>query len=603
VRLNTLFVGSVRRLAITMNAAIALVWRAAPARAAAVTGLQLASAALLGAQVLLGREAATAMLTPQAGGSVRAAIAPLTALAAISAISGLAAPALALQNRLLGELAQRAAYDRILEVTTTVELRQFDDPDFADQLQRVQANAVPRPLLVTGALMQLVGAAAAAGVLTITLFALHPWLPLVLLAVGAPLLLVSRRSGAAEFAFAVGQSPSARLRDHLRAVMTGHDEAREVRAYDLSHSLRHRYARVCDRYLGDLRQLVNRRHRQAALAGVFTAAATILTLLFLVRELANGSLTLADAGAAVLAVKLLSTRLELAFTAAGTLYESALFLEDLNRFTALAPSRPGPSSAPPAFQVLRIRDVGFRYPNSAQPSLTGVNLTIRRGEVIGLIGENGSGKSTLAMLLAGLLTPTEGQITWDGVDLATHDPAAVRRHVTVLFAEPTRYALPAADNIAPGVSDTSTPQARVAVSRSARAAGADAFVRRLPQGYDTLLSGEYAGGTNLSKGQWQRIALARAFHRDASLVVLDEPATGLDPRAEHELFETVRTLAGEHTVIMISHRLSNVRGADRIVVLSDGRVAEEGDHDTLVSAGGRYADLFSLQANGYTPTL
>ncbi|BCJ50005.1 hypothetical protein Asp14428_14800 [Actinoplanes sp. NBRC 14428] len=307
--------------------------------------------------------------------------------------------------------------------------------------------------------MQLLGAGAGIVVLSLALLALHPMLPPMLLAVGLPLLLVSRRGGAAEFAFAVTQSPSARLRDHLRSVLTGREEAREVRAYELSGSFRERYGHANDRYLEDLRALVNRRHRQAALAGVLAAGATALTLVVLL-ALTRGPLTLADAGAAVLAVKLLSSRLEQAFTAAGTLYESSLFLADLGRFTALAPDGPaGPGRPAPAdgFAVLHARGLSFRYPGAARPALDGVDLTVRRGEVIGLVGENGSGKSTLALLLAGLLPPTGGSIAWDGTDLAGLDPLTVRRHVAVLFADPIRYALSVADNIAPGTADTGAP--------------------------------------------------------------------------------------------------------------------------------------------------
>ena len=608
MRLINLFVGALTRLASTTHLAISLVHRAAPGRAAAVIGLHLLTAALLGAQVLLGREALDAVLAAQTGAAgVRAAVAPLASLAVAAAVGGFAAPALALQNRLLGELAQRAVHDRILAVTTSVPLRRFDEPAFADQLQRVRANAVARPLLVTTALMQLLGAAAAIGVLALALLALHPLLPPALLAAGLPLLLVSRRGGAAEFAFAVGQSPSARLRDHLRGVLTGHREAREVRAYALAGPLRSRYDRACDEHLAGLRTLVNRRHRQAAAASALTAVATAVTLVLLVAALLRGTLSMADAGAAVLAVKLLGTRLEQVFIAAGSLYESKLFLDDLHRFAAAAAepaggAEPATIAAPAGFAVLRAEGVGFRYPGAARPSLDGVDLTLRRGEVVGLVGENGSGKSTLAMLLAGLHAPDTGRIAWDGTDLAACDPASVREQVTVLFADPVRYALPAADNIAPGSFTTGTPHERAAIRHSARLAGAHDVIRALPGGYDTPLSSEYVAGTGLSDGQWQRIALARAFHRAAPLVILDEPATALDPRAEHELFETVRDLFAGRTVIVISHRLANVRTADRIVVLAGGRVAEEGDHDTLLAAGGHYATMFALQAGGYVPS-
>jgi ATP-binding cassette subfamily B protein len=588
---------SLRNLVVTLRAAVVLVWRAAPRRCAAVIALQLVSAALLGAQVLVGREALAGVLgADQAAVDVRHAILPLAALAAITAAASLCTPVLALQNRLLGEFAQRAAYDRILDVTATVDLQRFDDPAFFDHLQRVQSSAVARPLLIAQGLMQLLGGCAGIAGLTLALLALQPMLVPLLLITGLPLMLVSRRSGQAEFAFAVGQSPAARLRLHLCAVLLGRAEAREVRAFALQEPLRTRYRQVCDRYLSDLRHLAGRRYRQAMLAGVITTVATAATLSVLLLALVDHRITLADAGAAVLAVRLLGTRMDVTFAALGSLYESALFLADLRRFGDLAPA-PGDRpvlAAPAGFDELRVRDLRFRYPGGSRPALDGIDLTVRRGEVIGLVGENGSGKSTLAMVLAGLLAPASGSVTWDGVDLAGYDRESVRRHIALVFPDAIRYAMSASDNISLGYADE-----RTAVIKSARAAGAHDLVAGLPDGYDTFLSSEYAGGQDLSDGQWQRIALARAFHRDATLVVLDEPATGLDPRAQHELFEAIHALFAGRTVVVISHRLADVRTADRIIVLAGGRVAEQGDHDSLVAAGRRYANLFALQAEGY----
>jgi ATP-binding cassette subfamily B protein len=224
-------------------------------------------------------------------------------------------------------------------------------------------------------------------------------------------------------------------------------------------------------------------------------------------------------------------------------------------------------------------------------------MEIGAGEIVALVGENGSGKTTLAKLLCRLYLPQQGRVLWDGTDTAAVDPDEVRRSVAVIFQDFLHYALPAAENIGMGrhqrIGDAE------GIRASALHAGADDFLAKLPDGYDTVLGPEFQGGKELSVGQWQRVALARAFFRDAPFIILDEPTAALDARAEHELFESIRTLCRGRSVLLISHRFSSVRSADRIYVLDGGRVAESGSHDELMGLGGRYAELFTLQASAY----
>ena len=249
------------------------------------------------------------------------------------------------------------------------------------------------------------------------------------------------------------------------------------------------------------------------------------------------------------------------------------------------------------FQRLAAEAVTFAYPGAARPSLLDVDVEIRAGEIIALVGENGSGKTTLAKVLCGLYEPSGGAVTWDGADLATLDPAAVRQQLTVIFQDFVRYSLTLRENITLGRPEAAEDEERML--RAAGLADVSRIAARLDDGFDTRLGREFGRSLDLSGGQWQRVALARAFFRDAPFLVLDEPTAALDARAEHDLFQRIRALAAGRSVLLITHRFGNVRSADRIYVLHRGKVVEQGSHDDLMSQHGRYADLFTLQASAY----
>ncbi|HVE73629.1 MAG TPA: ABC transporter ATP-binding protein [Mycobacteriales bacterium] len=583
----------VRSLPRTLLDATLLVWRAGRPNLITVSVLQLVTGLLLAAQVLIGREALQAILDAERGeATLRDAAIPLVAIAVAAALGSLSTPLLLQQQRLLGELVQRATYDQILDVTESVDLVSFESPDFFDRLQRVQAHAVPQPMLVTQGLVQLLGGLAGVAALVVALLAIEPLLVPLLLCAGVPLALLSRHTSASEFAFAVEQTSALRLREYLRYALTGRDEAKEVRSFGAQRLLRERYDALWRTYLDSLRGHIRSRMRLAVVSTVLVTAATAGTLLVLLLFVVRNRISLAEAGAAAIAVRLLSSRMEMLVTAAGRLFESALFLDDMHAFRALRrPDVDAPSAAgPPGFEVLEARGIHFRYPAGNHDVLTGVDLQLRRGEVVALVGDNGSGKTTLIKILASLYAPSAGELTWDGVDVSRLDPGQVRRRVAVVFQHFVRFALPARENIALGYRDDLAE-----VENSARAAGADDFLAALPQGYDTVLSAEFAGGTDLSGGEWQRVAIARALHRDAALVLLDEPTAALDPRAEQRLFEAVRGTLADRAVVVVSHRFSTVRSADRILVMAGGRVVEAGTHEELIAAGGHYADMYVLQ--------
>jgi ATP-binding cassette subfamily B protein len=313
-----------------------------------------------------------------------------------------------------------------------------------------------------------------------------------------------------------------------------------------------------------------------------------------------GSIDAADATAAGAALLLLGQRLLATAAGAGQLYEALLYVHDVAEFERLGElaAEQAPRGAPPLRpDPVVAEDVSFTYPSGHQSALAQVSVRIEPGEVVALVGENGSGKTTLAKLLAGLYAPDGGCVRWNGVDIAGCDASQLRDHAAIILQDHVRWLLPAHDNIALGRHEQFDD--RAAVAQAAADAGIGQTLDELPDGYATVLGPEFAGGTELSGGQWQRVAVARALFRDARFVVLDEPTAALDARAEHDLFARLRLLLDGRAGLVISHRFSTVREADRIYVLHAGRVIEHGSHDELMTRAGHYAELFTLQAAAY----
>jgi ATP-binding cassette, subfamily B, bacterial len=506
------------------------------------------------------------------------------------------------RRRLLGELVSRHAMDRILDVTCSVEQEAFDDPVFHDHLTRARTNAASRPVEITSGLLAVVAALAIAASVIASLLVIAPVLLPVLALGGVPLWMATSRNARHQFRFAFRLTPSDRERFYLQQVLTDKAHSKEVRAFDLPEFLRRRYDRLYDERVAHLRALVRTRLRNSLIANVASAAILTSALLLLVWLVDRGSVDVADAGAAAFGVYFLAGTLRSVGTATNQLQESVLFLDDVEDFVALAPpgrsARPAPTHrTPPEPVEVVVEDVSFSYPGIARPALRGASVRLGRGEVVALVGENGSGKTTLAKLLCGLYRPTAGRIVWNGTDTAELPLGRLREDVAIVFQDFARYELSAEDNVALGRHERAGD--RSAVEAAARLAGAHDFVHALPDGYGTRLSRAFTAGAELSIGQWQRLALARAFFRDAGFLVFDEPTSALDPRAEQELFETVQRLAAGRTVLLVSHRFSTVRSADRIYVLGEGRVVEEGDHATLMALRGHYAELYTLQAAAY----
>lgn len=590
-----------RRLPSLAREAVVLTWRAARREFVLAGALQVIAALSLAGQLLVMRRL---LERAQAADGIpgAAAVAPelitFAVLLAIVTVTGLAQRE---QQRVLAQLVEKHTTARILDVSTTVDVVEYERPAFYDRLQRARVNASIRPLEIATGLIGLVGSGAAVAAVGTALVLAEPLVAALLLIGVLPTIYINRKLSRNLHAFMVRQTPPDRRRGYLYDILSRREEAHEVRAFDSSIHLRAQHDRIYDDKIADLRRTVRQRLRYGLVSGIITALVTAGTLALLLLFVERGRIDLGDAAVAVGAVIILAGKLRTLVSSTNTLYEGSLFLRDFTDFLETAPSRrPSPRrtvTTPEAFDCIEFDGVSFTYPSRTEPSLVDASFSLRRGEVVALVGENGSGKTTLTKLLAGLYRPTAGSIRWDGVDTTEFELSELRQHVAVIFQDYVRYFLAAADNVA--ISSFDRYHDQDAVEQAARQAGAHMFLERLPSGYDTLLGPAFLGGSDLSTGQWQRLALARAYFRGSPMLILDEPTASLDPRGEYEVFQQVRRLAEGHTIVLVSHRFSSVLAADRILVLEQGRIVQEGSHQALIAADGLYAELFNLQVEGY----
>jgi ATP-binding cassette subfamily B protein len=399
-------------------------------------------------------------------------------------------------------------------------------------------------------------------------------------------------------------TPERRELDYVRQTGASVETAKEVKIFGLNAFLIERYRVLSDAFYADNRRLATRR---AGWGGVLTAVGTVgyyVAYAFIAWRTLRGDFTVGDLTFLSASFRRLRNLLEGLLIGFSQVAGQALYLDDLFSFFEVRPeivSPPDPRPVPvPIREGFRFEDVGFRYPGADRFAVRHLTFTLHAGEVLALVGENGAGKTTLVKLLARLYDPDEGRILLDGHDLRGYDLAALRGNIGVIFQDFVRYQLTAAENIAVGRIEAKGDRERI--EAAAHASLADEVIRRLPAGYDQVVGKRFRGGVDLSGGEWQKIAIARAYMRDAQVLILDEPTASLDARSEFEVFQRFKELSEGKTAVLISHRFSSVRMADRILVLSEGEIEAAGTHDELLAAGGRYAELFELQAAGYRPS-
>ena len=503
-------------------------------------------------------------------------------------------------DTLLSERFTNATSIRLMEHAAELDLEDFEDADLQDKLDRARRQTMGRMSLMG----QLFGQAQdAITVLSFAagLLAYAPWLMVLLAVALVPAFIGESHFNALNYSLNFQWTPERRQLEYLRQMGASVETAKEVKIFNLNRFFIERFRTLSEKFYQANRRLAARR---AAWGTVLAALGTLgyyVAYAYIAWRTVRGDFSIGDLTFLAGSFRRLRQLLESLLTGFSQVAGQALYLDDLYSFFEIEPeirSKPGALPVPaPIRRGFVFEGVGFRYEGSERWALRDLSFELHAGEVLALVGENGAGKTTLVKLLARLYDPDEGRILLDGRDLRDYDLDDLRANIGVIFQDFVRYHLTAAENI--GVGQIDAMDDRTRIERAARKGMADEVVAGLPRGYDQVIGRRFKDGVDLSGGQWQKIAIARAYMRDAQVMILDEPTAALDARSEYEVFERFKELSDNKTAVLISHRFSSVRMADRILVLADGKVEASGTHAELMAQGGRYAELFELQAAGY----
>jgi ATP-binding cassette, subfamily B, bacterial len=489
---------------------------------------------------------------------------------------------------------------RIMHHASRLDLASYEDPLFHDKLERARVQATDR-LGMVQQLGRLVQQVITTATLAASILFFSPWLLLVLIACVIPAFLGESHFAFLGYALAYRLTPVKRQIDYLRFLGASKDSAKELKLFGLSKFLTDRFQQLSDDVYKQNVSLAKRRLVASALLSLLTTIGYYGAYAYVILETVEGKMSVGTLTFLTGAIAGASANLQMIFSTFSSIADQSLFLTDLLQFFAVRPtvfSKANALKTPRPISIgIEFRDVSFSYPGGGRPILRNLNLFLRPDERIALIGENGEGKTTIVKLLTRLYDPTFGQILLDGIDLREYDLEDFASNIAVIFQDFMRYDMTALENIAVGQIQArqSLPQVELAAKKSL----AEGVIQKLPRGYDQMLGRRFETGVDLSGGEWQKVALARAYLRDAQILVLDEPTAALDARSEHEVFERFAELTKGKMALLISHRFSTVKMADRIIVLERGVIAEDGRHDQLMAHGGRYAEMFELQASSY----
>ncbi|MEP6616358.1 MAG: ABC transporter ATP-binding protein [Ginsengibacter sp.] len=505
-----------------------------------------------------------------------------------------------LVDSLLGDLFSNHSSIKIMQHASSLDLDQFEDSVFYDKLERARQQTVGRTVLLSQVLSQVQDLITMV-FLAVGLVVFNPWLILLLFIAVLPAFMGESYFNDKTYSLSRSQTPERRELDYIRYVGASDETAKEVKIFDLSGFLISRFRQLSGKFFKANKDLAVKRSIWGTLFSLLGTIGYYGAFIYIISKAVAGKITIGDLTFLAGSFRQLRSLLEGILSRFTTVSQGAIYLKDFFDFFEIQPkiklspnARPFPKKIKDGFTF---ENVGFKYINSDSWANRYLNFTLRSGEKLALVGENGAGKTTLVKLLARLYDPTEGRILLDGYDLKDYDVGELRKHVGVIFQDYIRYQMTVSQNIAVG--DISQKENRELIIASSKQSLADILIQKLPGKYEQPLGKRFNQGVELSGGEWQKIALARAYMKDAQLLILDEPTASLDARAEYEVFQRFVELTKGKTAVLISHRFSTVRMADRILVLHKGELVESGTHEALINQNGRYAELFKLQALGY----